>query len=138
MSIDQDEAAIRRAAITYAMGADRRDKALWSQVLTDDIVIEGPGFRAEGLAANLSNLDFLGQLHPRTQHRVSNQMMTISGDTAKGETYCVADHLVEKDGKRELLVWAIRYQDELVRDGDKWRFKSRVLVVDWEETRPLG
>ncbi len=137
MTIDQDEAAIRRAAILYAMGADRRDKALWSQVLTDDIVIEGPGFRAEGIAANLSNLDYLGQLHPRTQHRVSNQMMTITGDTAQGETYCIADHLIEKDGRRALLTWAIRYQDQLVRDGAEWRFKARTRLVDWEETRPL-
>lgn len=137
MSIEQDEAAIRRAATLYAMGADRRDKSIWSQVLSEDIVIEGPGFRAEGLAANLSNLEYLGQLHTRTQHHVTNQLMKIEGDTASGETYCIADHLTEKDGRREILTWAIRYQDLLVRDGDAWRFKSRTLVVDWEETRVL-
>jgi hypothetical protein len=138
MSIERDEAAIRRAAMLYAMGADRRDKAIWAQVLTEDIVIAGPGFKAEGLAANLSNLDFLGQLHTRTQHHVTNQLMTIEGDVATGETYCIADHLTEKDGRREVLTWAIRYQDRLVRDGDAWRFKSRTLVVDWEETRVLS
>lgn len=133
-----DEADIRRAATLYAIGADRRDKTLWAQVLADDCVIEGPGFRTEGIAANLANLDYLGQLYPRTQHRVHHQLMAISGDRAVGETYGTADHLREVDGRTELLCWSLRYQDELIRSEDGWRFTSRRLVLDWEEVRPLG
>lgn len=138
MHADHDEAGIRRAATLYAIGADRRDKALWAQVLSDDCVIEGPGFRTQGLAANLASLDFLGKHFTKTQHRVHNQLFSIEGDRASGETYGTADHLREVDGRTELVAWSLRYQDELQRDGDTWRFTSRRLILDWEEIRDIG
>lgn len=137
LHLDQDEAAIRQAAVLYAIGADRRDKALWTQVLTDGCVIEGPGFRIEGLEANLASLDRLAQLFIRTQHRVHDQLMEITNDRAVGETYCTVDHLREIDGQTELLCWSLRYQDELIRDEGSWRFISRRLLIDWEEVRPI-
>ena len=130
-----DRAALRQTAELYAQGADRRDKALWQQVLAPEIVIEGPGFRAEGLDANLGSLDALGQMFRGTQHRVSNQLVTIDGDRAMGETYCVAEHLLlDADA---VLVWSLRYQDAWRRVGDTWRFTQRILKVDWQETRPV-
>ena len=138
MQPDHDEAAIRRAATLYAIGADRRDKTLWAQVLSNECVIEGPGFKTQGLEANLANLEYLGKLYTRTQHRVHNQLFTIDGDRAIGETYGTADHLREIDGRSEVVAWALRYQDELIRDGDAWRFTSRRLILDWEEIRPIG
>lgn len=138
MSRLEDEAALRRTAETYAAGADRRDKALWTQVMTADCVIEGPGFRVEGREAALGSIDMLERMFVRTQHRVHNQIVTIDGDRAEGETYSTADHLSEKDGARSLLCWAIRYQDRWRREGGEWRFSHRTLIVDWEETRTLG
>ena len=44
MSIDRDVEELRRAATIYVLGADQRDKSLWSRVLSDDCVIEGTGF----------------------------------------------------------------------------------------------
>lgn len=131
-----DEAAIRRTADVYAQGADRRDKALWQRVLAEDCVIEGPGFRAVGLEANLGSLDALGQMFRATLHRIHQQVVTIAGDTARGETHCTADHLlVGSDG---VLVWAIRYDDAWRREADgAWRFTSRRLIVEWEETREV-
>lgn len=137
MSRLEDEAALRRTAELYAAGADRRDKALWARVLTEDCVIEGPGFRVEGREANLGSIDLLARLFLKTQHRVHNQLVTIDGDRAEGETYSTADHLSEKDGARALLCWAIRYQDKWRREDGEWRFSHRMLIVDWEETRLL-
>ena len=134
----RDEWAIYKAACAYAAGADRRDKALWESVLAPDCVIESANFRTEGLENNLKNLDFLASLFEMTQHRVHNQLMKIDGDVATGETYCTADHVSTVEGKRQVLSWAIRYQDRLVRDGDRWLFTERKLIVDWEETRVIG
>ena len=137
-TLPEDESALRRTAETYAAGADRRDKSLWSSILTEDCVIEGPGFRVEGREANLGSIDLLGQMFLKTQHRVHNQLVTIAGDHAEGETYSTADHLSEVDGERRLLCWAIRYQDQWRREEGSWRFSSRKLVIDWEETRVIG
>jgi hypothetical protein len=130
-----DIAALRHTAELYAQGADRRDKSAWQRVLAPEIIIEGPGFRADGLDANLGSIDALGQMFRATQHRVSNQVVTISGDQAAGETYCTAEHLLpDMDA---LLVWAVRYQDRWRRSGDGWLFTHRTLIVDWQETRPV-
>lgn len=137
MNIDGDEAAIRRAATIYAVGADLRDKSLWAQVLTGECVIEGPGFRTVGREANLATLDLLGQRFVRTQHAISNQLYSINGEIATGVTYCTAEHVRIVDGQAELLIWSLRYHDEMVRDGAAWRFASRRLELVWEDIRSL-
>ena len=130
-----DQHLLRQAADIYAIGADRRDKALWRQVLAEDCAIEGPGFTSTGRDNCLLSIDALAQMFRATQHRVHQQMVTIDGDTAVGETYCTAEHLLpDRDA---VLVWAIRYQDEWRRDASGWCFTRRKLILDWSETRPV-
>jgi hypothetical protein len=133
-----DEAALRKLAELYAQGADRRDKAVWSSIITDDCVIDGPGFKMDGREKILGGIDILGQMFVMTQHRVHNQVVTIDGDNAKGETYCVADHLTKENGKTNILVWNIRYQDKYRREEGRWLFAHRTLIIDWEEKRTIG
>lgn len=137
MTLDElrDLAELRRTAELYAQGADRRDKALWQAVLAEDCVIEGPGFSIAGRDANLGSIDALGQMFRATVHRVHNQVSTVSGDDATGETYCTADHLLNETDS--VLVWTIRYQDHWRREEGHWRFTHRKLIVEWEEVRPV-
>lgn len=130
-----DHHLLRQTADIYAIGADRRDKALWQQVLAEECVIEGPGFTSTGRDNCLLSIDALGQMFRATQHRVHQQLVTIDGDRAVGETYCTADHLLPD--QNAVLVWAIRYQDEWRREASGWRFTRRKLVLDWTETRPV-
>jgi hypothetical protein len=133
-----DEGALRRSAELYAQGADRRDKALWASIVTTDCVIEAPGIRLVGREQIVAALDIMARLYAATQHRVHNQVVSIEGDNASGETYSVAEHLSVAEGRRTLLTWAIRYQDRWRREQGQWRFASRKLLLDWTETRPLG
>jgi SnoaL-like domain len=132
-----DEHDLRRSAELYAQGADRRDRALWRSIMTEDCVIEAPGVELVGRERVVAALDLLEKMYPRTQHRVHNQVVTIDGDAAHGETYCTADHVKLVDGRRTVSSWAIRYQDRWRREGGQWRFAKRTLVVDWTETRTL-
>lgn len=129
------DAELRRCSELYALGADRRDKALWSAVMAEDCVLEGPGFSHKGHAQILPVIDVLEQMFEVTQHRVFQVVASIEDDHASGETYCSAEHVL-KD-KDALLVWAIRYQDRWRRDGGTWRFTHRQLILDWEEVRPI-
>ncbi|MFN3469898.1 MAG: nuclear transport factor 2 family protein [Novosphingobium sp.] len=129
--------ALRRTAERYALGADRRDKALWREVLADDVTISGPGFAITGLEANLGSIDHLAHAFTATRHVVHDMDVTVSGESAEGETRSTAEHrLTTPDGDR-LLVWAIRYQDAWRREGGMWKFTRRTLIVDWEELRPV-
>ncbi|MBO9378171.1 DUF4440 domain-containing protein [Sphingomonas histidinilytica] len=130
-----DEQAIRRAATLYAIGADRRDPAIWTAIMAEEMVLVTPRGRIEGRARVLEALPKLAAF-TATQHRVTNQVHRIDGDDATGETYCVADHMTEAaDGARAILSWAIRYQDRLRRIDGRWLFTRRELILDWEERR---
>src|SRR5262245_60335640 len=132
-----DERDLRRTAELYAQGADRRDKALWAAIFTEDAVIEAPGMRLTGRASIVAALDVMASLFLATQHRVHNQVVALDGDSAQGETYSTADHLSEADGKRTILTWAIRYQDRWRRLDGAWQFSHRLLVIDWTDTREI-
>jgi len=130
-----DLALLRQTADLYAVGADRRDKALWTQVLAEDCIIEGPGFSASGREANLGSLDALSQMFRKTRHIVHQVVANVSEETATGETYSTAEHLLNDADM--ILIWAIRYQDTWRREDGVWRFTHRRLIVDWEETRAV-
>ena len=133
-----DERELRRTAEIYAQGADRRDKQLWASIFTGDGVIEAPGIRLEGRANIVAALDAMARLYVATQHRVHNQVVSIDGDTAEGETYSTADHLSDEGGTRTILTWAIRYEDRWRRVDGAWRFSHRSLLIDWTDTRTLA
>ena len=133
-----DLAVLRRTAERYALGADRRDKAMWREVLAEDVEISGPGFSIKGLEANLGSIDHLAHAFSATRHVVHDMDVTVDGDTARGETRSPAEHRIAAPDGDKLLVWAIRYQDHWRREGDSWKFTARALIVDWEELRRVG
>lgn len=75
-----------------------------------------------------------------TTHVVGGQVLDIDadGDHARGETVCLAHHVYERDEGRRLLVMAVRYQDDYVRESGVWRFAERQLRLDWRDDRPLA
>lgn len=126
----------------YARAVDRGQYDDLCALFIEGGRIHGPGFdftAPEGFTDLFAGLE---QNFKVTQHRFFNQMIEVDGDSAKGETYAQAAHIVESaDGHWECHDWAIRYQDQFVRHNDVWKFKSRELVVDWIQTtpaKPLG
>jgi len=131
------ERDLRRTAELYAQGADRRDKALWASIFSEDAVIEATGIRLEGRANIVAALDTMAELYLATQHRVHNQVVSVDGDVAHGETYSTADHLSSAGGTRTIITWAIRYQDRWRRVDGAWQFSHRLLVIDWTDTHTV-
>ena len=128
-------AALRRTAELYAIGADRRDKDLWRQILSADCIIEGPGFRTAGLEQCLLSIDGLEQMFRRTRHRVDHLAVVVDGEDASGETWSTAKHLLPD--RNEILVWAIRYQDRWRCSHGLWLFTHRRIELDWQDIRPV-
>jgi hypothetical protein len=71
-----------------------------------------------------------------TMHFNGQSTVTVDGERATGESYCIAHHLFSKEGERKLMVAWLRYRDTFVKVGDTWLFGERNLYVDWTETRP--
>lgn len=133
-----DEWALRRLAQQYARAVDRNEPELFVSLFTEDAVVEGPGFRVAGREQIRTVPGMLVQRFRGTMHCVFNQTVTVEGDGAWGETYCIAYHGIGGEGGRPMtLDWAIRYQDRFVRRGGEWRFAHRVLVVQWTRQTPV-
>jgi hypothetical protein len=115
---------------------DRRDWALAPALFTGDAVLVGPRFELAGRDAVVRGLRSV-ERYRATFHAVLNQLFEIRGDEASGETYCLANHLFEREGERRKLDWAIRYQDRCRREAGVWRFARRELIVDWEQELSL-
>lgn len=62
--------------------------------------------------------------------------MGLDGDSASGETYCLVQHLHDRDGVRTLLVTAIRYLDRFIRVDGRWLIADRKLIIDWTDQHP--
>ena len=72
-----------------------------------------------------------------TMHFNGQSTVTLDGERATGESYCLAHHVYTDDGERKLMIAAIRYQDAFVKTGGTWRFAERRHYVRWIENRTL-
>jgi hypothetical protein len=139
-----DRLAIRELIDAYAHCADRRDAkgqmALFTEatrfIVFMDATAAEPTQRLHGresLAPVFDNLN----TYAATMHFNGQSTVSLDGDRATGESYCLAHHLsVAEDGQRTLMVASIRYLDEFVKRNGQWFFSERRLMVNWIDTRP--
>lgn len=132
----EDEARLRDLAGRYARMMDRMSFDDLPTVFAADGVLSGPGYEMTGhdqLRAGLQSLDQFSA----TLHGVLNTYFEIEGDRAKGEVYCVANHVHEVDGIPFKLDMGIRYEDDYVRQGEIWVIARRFFNMVWETDTPM-
>ena len=132
----EDRLALQELSARYARAVDRRDYAAFVTLFTSDGVLCGPGYSLKAHGEIEQGIRLIAQ-YEATQHCVHNQLVEVSGDVARGETYCVARHTYAREGVKRKLDMGIRYQDDYRREGGAWRFVRRELVIDWTQDLPL-
>jgi hypothetical protein len=139
---EADRLAIRELVDAYAHCADRRDAEGQKALFTDDthfvVYMEGQGSAPtqalDGREALTPVFDDLKR-YQATMHFNGQSTISLDGDRATGESYCIAHHLFTEDGERKLMIAWLRYGDTFVKLGGAWLFAERELYVDWTETR---
>ena len=141
-----DRLAIRELVEAYAHCADRRDAkgqlALFTAdthfVVYKDAKDPTPSqelHSREALAPVFGDLN----KYVATMHFVGQStILTLTAERATGEAYTLAHHLTINEGKRRLMVAALRYSDSFVKTDGAWLFAERKLYVDWIEERVLS
>jgi hypothetical protein len=131
----------------YAFGLDHGDADSLASALTEDCSFD---FTAAGkkLGLDFSKLTgrqcildvvlpLLGPLD--TSHTVSNLQIEIRENTATMYAYVMAQHFMPRQGSvrgSENALLMNRYDCELVRDGQKWRFKRVTIDNAWAQGDP--
>jgi ketosteroid isomerase-like protein len=138
-----DRLAIRELVDAYAHCADRRDAEGQKALFTEDthfvVYMEGEGSEPtqelngrEALTPVFADLN----RYQATMHFNGQSTITLDGDQATGESYCIAHHLSTDDGERKLMIAWLRYGDTFVKVDGAWYFAERNLYVDCTEIRP--
>jgi hypothetical protein len=131
----------------YAFGLDHGDPDSLASALTEDCVLDFRSAAAklkiqftmltgrESILAVL--IPMIGPLD--TSHTASNLQIEVSGDTATLHGYLMSQHFMPGDGPRHGTEYALlmnRYDADLVRDSEKWRFKKVKIDNAWAEGDP--
>jgi hypothetical protein len=131
----------------YAFGLDQGDADSLASALTEDCEFNfTPAGKRLGLDFPLLNgreaivkalLPLLGPLD--TSHTASNLQIEISGDSATLYAYVMSQHFMPHQGARRGADHALlmnRYDCEVVRDGQKWRFSKIMIDNAWAQGDP--
>jgi hypothetical protein len=142
-----DRYEIADALHRFAFGIDHGAADSFASALSENCVLDfRPAGRKLGLDfPKLSGrqaivdalVPLLGPLD--TSHTASNLQIEISGDSATLSAYVMAQHFMPRQGSRrgsENALLMNRYDCELVRDGDKWRFTRITIDNAWAQGNP--
>lgn len=137
-----DRLAIRELIDAYAHCADRRDAngqmALFTENTAFHVFMDSrspePTYVLHGRDALASVFADLNQ-YQATTHFNGQSTIRLEGNSATGESYCIAHHLKVDGDNRTLMVASIRYLDQFVKQRGAWLFAERKLMVDWVDTR---
>jgi ketosteroid isomerase-like protein len=138
-----DRLAIRELVDAYAHCADRRDaegqKSLFAEDTHFVVYMAGQGSEPtqvlDGREALTPVFNDLNR-YQATMHFNGQSTISLNGDRATGESYCIAHHLYTEDGERKLMIAWLRYSDTFTKVDGAWLFAERNLYLDWAETRP--
>jgi hypothetical protein len=136
-----DREDISEVIYRYAIGADRRDAAMFAAVFTDEmtVLIRGGSF-GQGRGRTLSNTKFAQQVianlsrFPVTQHLFNIYTVDIKGDEARTLVYMQARHFIaESQGAHPPWDMGGYYEHHLVRTPSGWKVREYTLNITWEQ-----
>jgi SnoaL-like domain len=152
MSVDLAQLACDRDEIAdtlhrYAFGLDHGDADSLASAFVEDCIFDfRPAGRKLGIdfpklsgreAIVNALIPLLGPLD--TSHTVNNLQIEIIDDSATLYAYVMSQHFMPREGCRrgsENALLMNRYDCELVRDGQKWRFKRVTVDNAWAQGNP--
>ncbi len=119
-----DEAAIRRLLAEYCHAYDDGRADDFAALFTQDAQFTVMGVTHSGRETIRENIGSWKPGTPPGQHITYNTVLDITGDAATAATDF---SYLQKSDKGLGVIQAGRYADELVREPDGWRFRSRTI-----------
>lgn len=125
----EEKDAIRELQARYCFHFDNAEFDRWLDLWTPDAAFDlgtrGRLVGREGLRKFLQSIP-LTNGSPMMRHCVMNSLVEVDGDRAQAWCYVVVIH----GGSPLGITVAGRYEDQLVKAGDRWRFQERKVFFD--------
>ena len=114
-----------------ARAVDRCDVELFCSCFTNGGLFDAGAFKGTMPEVGRTMFAAIGDAMRRTQHHVSNHIILVDGNRAKGEASVIGTAFYDVDGVEQELVFGGRYLDEYQCEGGQWKVSSRRIVADY-------
>lgn len=129
MSEADDRRQLQDVMLSYAAAVDDRDMARYRACFAEDAEIVGFGEETvTGADAWTASVESQLDAFSSTQHLMSPQLASITGDTAAARTDVQALHVL-KDGNGAMFTLWATYLTDFVRKEDGWKISRHELVI---------
>lgn len=123
----QDIHDVGQVIIKYATSVDKRDLDRYGSCFTDDVEVSGfSSGTVTGRDTWVTFVDKALEAYVGTHHQITNQEISVDGDSAHMRSYVQATHESASDPNCLVILWAV-YDDELVRTSEGWKISRHVL-----------
>lgn len=121
-----------------ARGTDRLDEDMIASCYHDGATDDHNWFRGTGTEFARWVMETMTRWEA-TMHFTGSPDISLDGDVANVDTYCVAHHIAtsRKDAPKKDMVLGLRYVDRFERRRREWRIAERVCVFDFTYTIPF-
>jgi ketosteroid isomerase-like protein len=123
---------IHEALMRYCRGIDRGDEHLVLSAFHEDARDNHTGVEELASARFPKSLALAKTTMKWTSHNICNELIQVHGDVAYSESYLLAFHRFEHEGRD--LDWTLgaRYVDRFEQRDGSWRIAHRTVVFDWQ------
>ena len=129
MSEADDRRQLQDVMLSYAAAVDDRDLARYRACFAEDAEIVGFGEETvTGADAWTASVESQLDAFSSTQHLMSPQLASITGDTATARTDVQALHVLRDGNGAMFTLWAT-YLTDFIRKEDGWKISRHELVI---------
>jgi hypothetical protein len=139
----EDRVALKNLVDTFSILADIKDTESQKLLFTEDAVVES---RVQGQAGmTLRGRQQIGNAFAAylstfetVYHLNGQQSVSLSGDKASGISYCYVTLIGNENGKMIKTTMYVRYNDEFVRERNRWLISKRTSDFRWQNREELN
>ena len=129
MSDADDRRQLQDVMLSYAAAVDDRDMSRYRACFADDVEIVGFGDAiVKGADIWTASVESQLEAFSATQHLMSPQLATVSGDTASTRTDVQALHVLKDADGATFPLWG-KYLTDFVRSPEGWKIARHELVI---------
>lgn len=128
--------ALRELVDRFSLLADRKEARKQTELFTEDATVQT--YANGSLVSNLAGRKAIGEAFDAflkrfevVYHMNGQQLVTVKGNTASGELYCLTYLFSSKDGQRMKTTIGVRYADEYRLVDGRWLISKRTSYFEW-------